>query len=113
MVNNNSHTNSNMQSLANQLGWCITTKDYLNELNGRLHSVASGYQGMIDELRNRGYMADLLPQIENMNREFQETSSDLIKHIENEHLAYIDKQSVAIRGALDRLLGSSNIGGGG
>ena len=71
-----------LQSLANQIGWCRRTKDYLIGLNGELHSVATNYQTTVDELRNRGYMADLLPQIEEMNREFQEISSDLIGHIE-------------------------------
>jgi hypothetical protein len=98
--------NSNMQSLANQLGWCITTKDYLIELENELRFVANKYQNIVDELKNRGYLADLLYQIEVMNKEFQETSSDLIKHIENEHLAYIERQSVSIRGSLDRILGS-------
>lgn len=98
--------NDNLQSLANQIGWCRTTKDYLIGLNGELHSVATNYQNTLDELRNRGYMADLLPQIEEMNREFQEISGDLIGHIEREHLAYIDKQSIAIRGALEKIMGS-------
>ena len=98
--------NNNLQSLANQIGWCRTTKDYLIGLNGELHSVATNYQTILDELRSRGYMADLLPQIEEMNREFQEISSDLIGHIEREHLAYIEKQSVGIRGALEKIMGS-------
>jgi len=102
MVNNNSHT----QSLANQLGWCITTKDYLIGLENELRFVANKYQNIVDELRNRGYLADFQTKIEAMNREFQETSSDLIKHIENEHLAYIERQSVSIRGSLEKVMGS-------
>jgi len=39
-----------------------------------------------------------------MSREFQEISSDLIGHIEQKHLAYIEKQSVAIRGALEKVM---------
>lgn len=96
--------NEQLQSLANQIGWCRTTKDYLIGLNGELHSVATNYQTTVDELRNQGYMADLLPQIEQMNREFQELSADLTGHIEQEHLAYIETQSVAIRGALSKIM---------
>ena len=96
--------NSNIQSLANQLGWCKTSKDYLIGLNNKLHSVSNEYQVTVDELRNKGYMADLLPQIEEMNREFQEISSELMGHIEQEHLAYIEKQSVGIRGALEKVM---------
>ena len=98
--------NDNLQSLGNQIGWCRTTKNYLIGLNEEIHSVATNYQSTVDELRNRGYMADLLPQIEEMNREFQEISSDLIGHIEKEHLAYIEKQSVGIRGALKKVMGA-------
>lgn len=72
--------------------------------NGELHSVATKYQQTTDELRNQGYMADLLPQIEQMNREFQELSSDLIGHLEQEHLAYIETQSVGIQGALSKIM---------
>ena len=59
--------NDNLQSLANQIGWCRTTKDYLIGLNDELYSVATNYQNILDELRSRGYMADLLPQIEEMD----------------------------------------------
>ena len=97
--------NNNLQSLGNQIAWCRTTKNYLIGLNREIYSVATNYQTTVDELRNRGYMADLLPQIEEMNRDFQEISSDLIGHIEKEHLAYIEKQSVGIRGALEKVMG--------
>ena len=42
--------NDNLQSLANQIGWCRMTKDYLIGLNGELHSVATNYQSTLDEL---------------------------------------------------------------
>jgi len=56
--------NDNLQSLANQIGWWRTTKDYLIGLNGEQHYVANNYQSTLDALRNRGYVADLLPQID-------------------------------------------------
>jgi len=96
--------NEQLQSLANQIGWCRTTKDYLIGLNDEFYSVAKNYQDIVDELRSQGYMADLLPQIEEMNREFTESSSDLIGHIEREHLAYIENQSVGIHGALRKIM---------
>jgi len=42
------------QSLADQLGWCITTKDYLNNLNMELKSVAQQYQRSIRIILPRG-----------------------------------------------------------
>ncbi len=98
--------NNKLQSLANQIDWCRRTKDYLVNLNTKLYSVATNHQTSLDDLRNRGYMTDILPKIEEMNREFQELSSDLIGHIEREHLAYIEKQSIGLRGDLEKILGS-------
>jgi len=41
------------QSLANQLGWCITTKDYLNNLNAETRYVAKQYEaGVIKSAGN-------------------------------------------------------------
>ena len=95
--------NDNLQSLANQLGWCITTKDYLNNLINEFNYLENKYKTMVDELKSMGYMADLLTQIQKMNEELQEVSSDLKKHI-YEHLAYIEKQSTGIREVLEKLL---------
>lgn len=98
--------NNNLQSLANQIKWCRDSKNYLIELENNLASVATHYQTATDDMRNKGYLTDLLPQIEQMNREFQELSADLIGHIEQEHLAYIENQSVGIRGALGKIMGN-------
>ncbi len=98
--------NNKLQSLANQIDWCRITKKYLIDLNKKLHSVATNHQNSLDDLVNRGYMTDILPKLEEMNREFQELSSDLIGHVEREHLAYIEKQSVGLRGDLEKVLRS-------
>ena len=86
-----------MASLANQLGWCITTKDYLNNLNSELKYVANSYLEAVDELREYGYLEEMLPHLENLNQEFEEKVNKLIAYIENDHLDYIDKQSQVIQ----------------
>jgi hypothetical protein len=91
------------QSLANQLGWCITTKDYLNNLNSETRYVAKQYEAMVDMLKQSNYLAELLPQIQQMQQEFQESTDDLIKHIESEHLAYIENQNKSIQSILSNL----------
>jgi hypothetical protein len=91
------------QSLANQLGWCITTKDYLNNLNSETRYVAKQYEAMVDMLKQSNYLAELLPQIQQMQQEFQESTDDLIKHIESEHLAYIENQSKSVQSILSNL----------
>lgn len=94
-------------SLENQLGWCITTKDYLNNLNSELLHAKNRYENMVTDLRSTGYMSDLLPMIENMSVEFGEDINALIKYIQNEHLAYIQIQADAIASTVNTLLGST------
>jgi G:T/U-mismatch repair DNA glycosylase len=91
------------QSLANQLGWCITTKDYLNNLNAETRYAEKQYEAMVDMLKQSNYLAELLPQIQQMQQEFQESTDDLIKHIEDEHLTYIESQSKSIQNILSSL----------
>lgn len=98
---------SNIQSLANQLAWSGTTKDYLNSLNGEIRYVSGQYQSTVDDLSGGNYMNELLMQIQQMEREFKESADDLIKHIESEHLSYIDKQSQSIQGALEEVMRGS------
>jgi hypothetical protein len=91
-------------SLADQLGWCITTKDYLNNLNGEMLYVASQYQNMVEQLQSTGYMRDLLPMIENLNYEFDKEIKEIVKYIEGEHIAYIQKQSSAVSDQINKLM---------
>ncbi len=91
------------QSLANQLGWCITTKDYLNNLNAEMRYVANQYEELVLMLKQQQYFAELLNTMQIMQQEFQNSTNDLIKHIETEHLAYIEEQSKQIRAVLSEL----------
>lgn len=97
--------NESLQSLANQISWCKTTKEYFISLNNELHSVSVNYETTLRELADRGYMADLLPQLHQMEKEFEKSSRELVAHIEQEHLTYIEKQSDGILGALEMLTG--------
>lgn len=92
------------QSLANQLGWCITTRDYLEDLNGEIAHIARQYENSVDFLRTHGYLGELLNEISAMQDEFQIKAEELIKHINNEHLSYINAQSSAVSGAIQSLL---------
>ena len=94
-----------MQSLANQLQWCMNSKNYLNDLNSDLRRVSDKYDNAVDELRSRAYMDEMLPQIAQMNKEFEEGIKNLIFHIDSEHVSYVNTQSQAIRGALDGIMG--------
>ena len=48
-------------------------------------------------------MADFLPRIEQLNETFQNETQALICYVEEEHLAYIDKQSRSIGETLEAL----------
>lgn len=91
-------------SLADQLGWCITTKDYLNNLNSEMLYVANRYTDMVEQLQSTGYMNDLLPMIQNLNNEFDKEIKELVKYIEGEHIAYIQKQSSAVSDQINKLM---------
>ena len=94
---------SNTQSLANQLGWTITTKDYLTQLNAETRYVSNQYGSMVEMLSQGNYLNELLQQIQQMHHEFENSTNDLIKHIEQDHLAYIETQSKGIRETLSSL----------
>lgn len=94
----------NTNSLADQLGWCITTKDYLNSLNSEMLFVKNQYQNMVTNLRSSGYMSDLLPMIDNMNVDFGAEINALVKYIQDEHLAYIQVQADATASTIETLL---------
>jgi len=89
-----------MASLAEQLGWCITTKDYLNNLNAELKYVSNSYLDFADELKNSRYLKEMLLNLDLdvLTKEFEEEIDKLIQYIENDHLDYIDKQSQTIQG---------------
>ena len=94
----------NTNSLADQLGWCVTTKDYLNGLNNEMLFVKNHYQNMVTNMRRRGYMRELLPMIENMSTDFGAEINALVKYIEDEHLAYIQVQADATASAITTLM---------
>lgn len=92
------------QSLANQLAWCITTKNYLNEMTAQIRDVEGKYDGFVATLEFAAYFSEFLPEIQNMRAELHEIADDFVKHIETEHLAYIEQQSKHIRTILNDVL---------
>jgi hypothetical protein len=94
---------SQQQSLADQLGWSITTQDYLNNLNMELKSVAQRYQDSVDNLREFGYIAEMMPHLENLCSEFEHSIDGIVNYIENEHIEYVDSRSKTIEGILSGL----------
>ena len=94
---------SQQQSLADQLGWCITTQDYLNDLNQELKWVAGEYQNKIDTLKGFGYLTEMLPQLESLCTDFEKAIDGMVDYIESEHIAYVDGRSQTISATISRL----------
>lgn len=80
-------------SLADQLGWCITTQDYLTELTNELKYVANSYNSSVESLAEAGYFVDYLPQIQALSQEFTNEVNSLIAYIQDDHQTYIQEQS--------------------
>jgi len=93
-----------IQSLANQLGWSITTQDYLNNLNSEFRYVANKYLSTVDNFKQANGMEHIQQNMQLMSDEFNREIDDLKKHIDSEHLAYIEAQSKIIADALNSVL---------
>ncbi len=92
-------------SLADQLGWCITTKDYLNNLNQELMYVKGNYRNSVDTLRGAGYLQELMPSLEKICQEFEEEVEGLVRYIEDEHTAYVQGRSATISEQINQAMG--------
>ena len=96
---------SQQQSLADQLGWCNTTQYHLNNLNMELKSVARQYRSSIDNLREFGYIAEMMPHLESLCSEFEESINSVVNYIESEHIEYVYNRSKTIQDMLSNKLG--------
>lgn len=81
------------QGYANQLGWCITTRDYLSNLQEEIKHVGRQYHGCCEELRSNHYMSELMPRLDAKMREFVSLADATIVHVENVHLSYINERA--------------------
>ena len=93
------------QSLEEQFGWCISTKDYLNDLNRELKLVSQQYRQSVDSLRAFGYIAENMPYLEESCNQFEENIDAMVSYVENEHIEYVQGQSETIKGELSRKFG--------
>lgn len=92
---------SEVQSLANQLGWCITTKDHLEGLISEINYVSTQYANMVEMLRSQGLMGEMLSQVEQMHSVYQQDAEALARHIGQDHLPYIEGRSQSVQRALE------------
>lgn len=81
------------QSIANQLDWAKRTKENLNEISFTMDNFSQHYTDQVEMLSAGNYFAESLKEIRIMAEEFDDMAKDIKRHIEENHIAYIDKQS--------------------
>jgi len=91
--------------LADQLGWCIETKKYLETLTEHLRKINTTYELTIDDFTAKGYFSDLRTDLglDAMQQDFLEETNNLIRHIEDEHIDYVEAESQMILDVLGQL----------
>jgi len=93
-----------IEELADQLGWCNTTRNYLEELTEKLIGVNSNYKLTVDDFTAKGYFSDLREDLglDEMQQEFTDMTNNLIRYIESEHIDYINEESQMLQDALGK-----------
>jgi len=95
---------ADVQNLADQLGWCNTTRDYLESLTEQLRTINKTYELTVDDFTAKGYFSDLREDLglDEMQQEFTDMTNNLIRYIEDEHIDYIDDESKIVLDALGK-----------
>lgn len=84
---------NNKQTIADQLGWCNTTRVRLEDFEHAIASVANGYDAITDELKNTAIFGEFLRQVEQRQDAFRSEMKQLRQQLHTENLAYVNKQS--------------------
>ena len=96
------------QSLANQLGWCSTTRHYLEDLGADIRHVGQIYDQTISDMASADYFDEYLKQLIPLCEEFNARAEDTVRHIDDVHVAYVNRQSDTVRAELDIILNGSD-----
>ncbi|MDP8174059.1 hypothetical protein [Phocoenobacter skyensis] len=81
------------QTIEDQLAWCNTTRDRLDEFEYAIISVANGYDSITDELKNTPVFGEFIKQVEYRQEMFRGEMKTLLQQVHTENKAYVDKQS--------------------
>ncbi len=89
-------------SLADQLGWCITSKDHLKNLSDAITVAESTLNNTIDVLR-QGCPEEVVSLLLPLQAQYQTASKETQKFIADTHISYIEEQSKFIDNKLEQL----------
>lgn len=91
-----------MADLADQLGWCVTSKDHLKNLSDAINISQNNLENIVLALQLTGfseYNNLLLP----LKEQFDKGATETQQFIHNRHISYLDEQVQAINEKLDEL----------
>ena len=95
---------SNPQNLADQLGWCNTTRHYLHDLQEDVRHVARFYAQTVEDLRGDQYLSELLNRLIPLRDEFNNRAEATVRHIDDVHIDYVDQQSDSVSSQLSVIM---------
>lgn len=103
-------TNMNAQNLADQLGWCITTRDQLQDLQADIRHVARQYYQTIEDLRGDQYLLELLNRLMPLCEEFSRRAEATVRHIDDAHIGYVNAQADAVSAQITVIMNLPKLG---
>ncbi len=94
----------NVQNLADQLGWCNTTRHYLEDLQHDIQHVARMYYQTLDGLRSDQYLLELFNRLVPICEEFSRRAEATVRHIDDAHIDYVIQQADSLSTQLSEIM---------
>jgi hypothetical protein len=83
----------------------MTSRDYLHGLQDEIKYVGKQYVQSFEALQQAQYVQELLLEMRPLLQEFIQSADDVIRHIDDRHVAYIDVQARDVSTELQKLHG--------
>ncbi len=94
---------SEKDSIANQLGWCNSTRARIEEFEQTIVGVANSYDAITNELRSTSVFGEFQSKIHIRQEAFREEMKKLLIQLHQENLDYVNKQSQRLQQELAAL----------
>lgn len=96
---------SNKTSLADQLGWCITTRDRLTELANAVQVSRSNVQNtLIAMAQSNDVPNEVVEFFKDTYQEFNDEADKMINNIQSQHISYINERADDLKKTIQVLL---------
>lgn len=96
---------SNKTSLADQLGWCITTRDSLTELANAVQVSRANVQNtLIAMAQSNDVPNEVVEFFKDTYQEFNDEADKMINNIQSQHISYINERADDLKALIQALL---------